>query len=355
MGKKVRILSIDGGGIRGIIPATVLEYVEKKLKEVSGDENACIADYFDLIAGTSTGGILTCFYLIPNPSKPKDTTVRVQNSKYSASKALEFYSEKGFSIFNQSKNKSWLGLKLLFNATRFNPTTIEGIFSEEFGNLMMSDLLKPCILTSYDMMGQTSVFFSSRETRKDREYFVRDVVRSTSAAPTYFPTAFITNQKTRQQMANLDGGVFANNPAMCAYVEARKTDFGKVKKPAAKDMIFLSIGTGGGRLKLPKISKSGKWGGLRWAMSIPNIMMDGAADTVDYQVRAIFDTLSEDEKKQYKRIDVPLDERHYAPDMSDASPDNIKALKAGGEAALSDAKMKKENELALDEFIQLLL
>jgi patatin-like phospholipase/acyl hydrolase len=58
--KLVRILSIDGGGIRGIIPGQILVTVEEKLKARTGDENARIADYFDLIAGTSTGGILAC-------------------------------------------------------------------------------------------------------------------------------------------------------------------------------------------------------------------------------------------------------------------------------------------------------
>ena len=60
---KVRILSIDGGGIRGIIPAVILNYIEKGLQRQSGNPNATLADYFDLVAGTSTGGILACFYL----------------------------------------------------------------------------------------------------------------------------------------------------------------------------------------------------------------------------------------------------------------------------------------------------
>ena len=64
--KKVRILSLDGGGMRGIIPATVLEYVENKIIEITKNKNARLADYFDLVAGTSTGGILSAFYLTPS-------------------------------------------------------------------------------------------------------------------------------------------------------------------------------------------------------------------------------------------------------------------------------------------------
>ena len=64
--KFFRILSIDGGGIRGLIPAQVLTVLETKLQKASGNPDARIADYFDLVAGTSTGGILTCIYLCPD-------------------------------------------------------------------------------------------------------------------------------------------------------------------------------------------------------------------------------------------------------------------------------------------------
>ena len=83
--KKVRILSLDGGGIRGIVPAIVIQYVEEKLIEITKNTNARIADYFDLIVGTSTGGILSCFYLTPNPESGND----LPSSKYTAAKALK--------------------------------------------------------------------------------------------------------------------------------------------------------------------------------------------------------------------------------------------------------------------------
>ena len=66
MDKAVKILSIDGGGIRGVLPATLLSVLEEKLQETSGNENFRLAESFDLIAGTSTGGLLTCMYLTPD-------------------------------------------------------------------------------------------------------------------------------------------------------------------------------------------------------------------------------------------------------------------------------------------------
>ena len=63
--KKVRILSLDGGGIRGIIPAKIVTYIEKEIQNETKNENARIADYFDMVVGTSTGGLLGCFYFLP--------------------------------------------------------------------------------------------------------------------------------------------------------------------------------------------------------------------------------------------------------------------------------------------------
>lgn len=261
--KKVRILSIDGGGIRGVIPAVIISYIEKKLIEFSKNPNARIADYFDMIVGTSTGGILTCFYLTPNPDK------KGPSSKYTAEQALEFYSKYGYSIFNKSKRKSWFGLRQLANATQYSAKNLEKIFHERFGDLKMSQLLQKSLVTSYCMgasidgkntRGKSAVFFDSFDPPNERDFFVRDVVRSTSAAPTYFPPAKIENLANRERMTNIDGGVFANNPSMCAYSEARSTKFKTQTNPTASEMLLLSLGTGGGQFSLPPVKNSKTWG-----------------------------------------------------------------------------------------------
>ncbi len=350
--KKIRVLSLDGGGIRGIIPATVLEYVEKKLIEITHNPNARIADYFDIIVGTSTGGILGCFYLTPNSTGGQNGP----SSKYTAAKALEFYSEKGSQIFNDSKRNTWLGLRQLFNATQYSPQNLENIFQEEFGNLKMSELLKPCLVTTYDLISKSAFFFSSVEPeQKEREFYVKDVTRSTSAAPTYFPPARIKNLVTDKIMMNIDGGVYANNPAMCAYAECRNSVFPQVSNPSAKDMLILSIGTGGGQFELPNIEKSNCWGVIGWAKSIPEIMMDGGFDTVNYQMNLLFETLEGKLQLNYKRIDVPPDKRTYSKDMADASDKNIKALKIAGQEALNAAFQGNDKEYGLDKFIELLI
>ena len=350
--KKVRILSLDGGGMRGIIPATVLEYVENKIIEITKNPNARLADYFDMVAGTSTGGILSGFYLTPNLVKrPNDP-----NTKYKASEAVGFYENDGVKIFNDSKKWSWFGLRQLFNAAKYSPKALEDILTREFQDLKMSNLYKPCIITTYNMFSKNAFFFSSREPKeKQREFYLRDVLRSTSAAPTYFPPAFIKNISTQKEMINIDGGVFANNPAMCAYSESRASSFENISFPSAEDMLILSIGTGGGQFDLPSVKKSSNWSILPWATSIPNIMMDGSIDTVDYQMKNIFDTIKGQDKFNYKRVDVPKDERTYSSDMADASPENILALKKAGKEALKAAQTQGKNEYTLDEFIQQLI
>lgn len=348
--KKVRVLSLDGGGIRGIIPATIIQYIEKKLIALTNRPTVRIADYFDFIIGTSTGGILTCFYLTPNLSE------NGPNARYTATQALEFYSKEGYDIFNASKRRSWFGLASIFNACRYNSSKLESIFRDVFGELKMSDLLKPCVVTTYDLVRQSSFFFSSREDiTKQRDFFVKDVARSTSAAPTYFPSATILNLISNKKLINIDGGVFANNPTMCGYAECRNMDFPQAEKPTAAQMLILSIGTGGGRLDLPDIDSSNHWGLVNWGKSIPNIMMDGSIDTVAYQMKKLYGTLSPEDQLNYKRIDVPRDKRNYARDMAEASKGNIDDLLYAGQETLNAALNPKDDEHGLDKFIELLI
>ena len=219
--------------------------------------------------------------------------------------------------------------------------------------------MKPCLITTYNMNTKSSFFFTSTEDTSKRQFLVRDVLRSTSAAPTYFPPAKINNiaahnliAKESDKMMNLDGGVFANNPTMCAYAEARNTDFPdrNNNEPSASSMYILSLGTGGGGFKLEDKDKSNRWSLLQWAKSIPEIMMDASIDTVAFQMNEIYQTLEPTNIGSYLRIDTPQNDRKYSSDMSDASPENIENLIIAGEETLEHAK-----ENGLDKFLDGLL
>jgi len=311
-----RILSIDGGGIRGIIPGQVLVALEGKLKKHTRNEEARIADYFDLIAGTSTGGILACVCLCPAIGS------ELKKPHFSAEEAVELYFKRGEKIFDLSTRQRLQSVGGLVDE-KYSAHELEEALGDYFQDLKLSDLLKPCLITAYDIRRRQAKFFTQHDAieNKMHDYYVKDVARATAAAPTYFELARIKSL-TDVPYPLIDGGVFANNPALCAYAEVRN----KFKeKPSAKDMAILSLGTG--YIKKQYSYKAAKdWGAVEWIKPLIDVLMSGVSETVDYQMSQIFDSV--DKPEQYLRIN---DELLFAsPDMDDASSDNLINLKQDG-------------------------
>src|ERR1051325_2540088 len=132
----MNILSIDGGGIRGIIAGHVLIALEQKLQELSNDPSRRIADAFDLIAGTSTGGILTCLYLCPDQNPGK-----AGRPRFSAAEAVDLYLQHGDNIFDVSLFKTIESLGGIADE-KYSATPLETVLHEYLGDLKLSDLLK---------------------------------------------------------------------------------------------------------------------------------------------------------------------------------------------------------------------
>jgi len=346
--QKIKILSIDGGGIRGIIPGTLLSYVEKVLQRKTNDPNTRLADYFDLIAGTSTGGILTCCYLIPDDRG---------QSKYTTDFALDIYLKQGPDIF---KRGAWQRISSLWGVKRpkYSAKAIERALKTYFGETKIFDLRRPCIITSYDSANRRTLFFNQADRSKypDRNYLVRDVARATSAAPTYFsPTTFnidygVSEKGAFKRPSLIDGGVFVNNPALSAYAEARTLDFttidspGNIPFPSAKDMLVLSIGTGTVKQPYP-YQKTQKWGALRWVQPVIDVMMSGNSETVDYQLRQIF-KVSHSEQ-YYHRIQFELNDENSS--MDNVKPENLMNLHQIGLRYIE--KNKKTLDKIVDQII----
>ncbi|MBX7151829.1 patatin-like phospholipase family protein [bacterium] len=321
-----RILSIDGGGIRGIIPGQILIHLEKIFQDKSGNPDARIADYFDLIAGTSTGGILTCFYLIPDPAKPS-------RPKYRADEAVDIYVKRGKDIFESS---FWRKVKTLwgFVDKEYSVKGLEKALADYFGDVQLKDLLKPSLVTAYDIENRSAEFFAQHDAYEPKNNFLtRQVARATSAAPTYFAPALVTSMAGKK-IPLVDGGVFANNPALCAYAEARKFK----GNPTAKDMVILSIGTGKIE-KSYKYEEARKWGKAEWLQPILDIIMSAGPEVADYQLRMMFDAI--DCSKQYLRIEPELGEA--SPQMDDVSEKNLKALQVAGDAAFNKYRVPIED------------
>jgi uncharacterized protein len=207
MSELVKVLSIDGGGIRGIIPASVLADLERRL-------DAPIGERFDLITGTSTGGIIALALTAPGgDGKPAN----------SAAAVVELYKSKGHEIFSRSV---WHEIRAVGNALeeKYPASGIESVLKEYLGETRLKDAVTEVFITAYEIEDRIPWFFSSRDaaTRPGYDFAMWEVGRATSAAPTYFEPAKLPSHglNERGYWALVDGGVFANNPALCGLTEA---------------------------------------------------------------------------------------------------------------------------------------
>jgi patatin-like phospholipase/acyl hydrolase len=301
-----RILSIDGGGIRGVIPATVLTYVEKKTGKAIGD-------LFDYLAGTSTGGILA----LGLAARAPDGTPR-----FTAAQLLELYRNKGATIFSRSVWHAIVAVNNL-DGPKYEAGGIESVLRDCFGTLALGDApaRTKVLVPAYDIVSRTPFFFRSylKAGEPDtRAVPMWKVARGTSAAPTFFPPEDVPVGDTDR--AFVDGGVFANNPAMCAVVEALRVDGARLD-----DIMMLSLGTGNLDRPIPYDTAKG-WGLTSWAHPLIDILMDGVTDTVDYEVGQLLG-------KNYLRLqtDLPQEEQ----ELDDARATNIDGLQANAEAMVT--------------------
>jgi len=315
--QKKRILSIDGGGIRGIIPGQILVILEDKLKAKTGNENARISDFFDLIAGTSTGGILTCSYLMPGENAPGQEV----RPKFDARQVVDLYLKRGGEIFSIPFRHKLLSADGVLDE-KYPAAPLEKALKDYFGDTKLSELVKPCLITSYDIMRRQGHFFTQLDAvkRPGWDFLVKDVARSTSAAPTYFECSD-TKSMTDVSYPLIDGGVFVNNPTLCAFAEVYKQF-----QTTPDQMVVLSLGTGYSK-KEYDYDKAKNWGMVQWVKPLIDIMMSGVAEVVDYQLRQIFDAIGA--QNQYLRIntELPID---VSPDMDETSAENLQALKELG-------------------------
>jgi predicted acylesterase/phospholipase RssA len=298
-----KILSIDGGGIRGIIPALLLAEIERRT-------GRAIASLFHLIAGTSTGGILALGLTIPASS---------QTQPYTARQMSEMYESAGERIFSRGTLHRVRACGNLWRA-KYSAHGIEQVLWEYFGDSRLRDAAADVLIPSYEIERSFPFFFRSAiaRERSDYDFSAREVARATSAAPTYFepmklPSGTFTNHYTL-----IDGGVFANNPAACALVEARTTH------PGNGDFLMVSLGTGELTHCLP-YEQAKDWGVAQWAMPALDVVFDGVSRTVDYQLRQLLPS-EKPPCRRYYRFQATLDTHTHR--LDNASAANITALKA---------------------------
>ena len=295
-----KVLSLDGGGIRGVIPALVLAELEQR----TGKR---ICQLFDLIAGTSTGGILAL-----GLTKPEGDG----GPQYQATDIVDLYAKEGHRIFSRSIWHRTRAIGTLLDE-KYPASGVEEVLKEYFGEARLKEALTDVLVTAYEIEKRSPWFFRSRRAREDAEYdfAMKDVARATSAAPTYFEPEKLAAEGAVDYWTLVDGGVFANNPALCGLVEAKHVH-------GAEDVLLVSIGTG--QLTRPLSYDTVKdWGLIGWARPILDVVFDGVSDTVDFQAEQLCDVV--EGERRYFRFQTSLEIGND--DMDDASATNIHALR----------------------------
>ena len=323
--KKVRILSIDGGGIRGILPATILHYLENQLQVKTGDDEVRLSDYFDYMAGTSTGGILAATYLLENPKKPG-------RPRYTAEETLDMYLEKrGCGIFSRSLSRKITSLMGLLNE-KYSAKRLEQSLKNCLGkHTEFRDLLKPCLITAYDIQKRKPRFFRSEEPTTDQQTSLKlwQVAKATASAPSYFEPSILTTKNGEEEVL-IDGGVFANNPAFCAYTNVQQLCFSqlpgnqdKPDHPRQEDMLIVSLGTGNTQKSYPFQQVKSK-GLLTWLRPLVDILVNAGNETVDHQLNQLFESARGEHRGSYYRLNPNL--KKGEEQMDNIHPNNLQAL-----------------------------
>ena len=307
--RPVRVLAIDGGGIRGILAAMVLAELERRTGKP-------VCELFDFIAGTSTGALVALGLTAPDEEgKPR----------FTARQVVGFYEDFGPKVFSRSV---WHQIRAVGNLAdgKYPATGLEEMLVDLFGDARLSDALVDVLVPGYEIERRIPFFFKSwrASERESYDFSMAQVVRAATAAPTYFEPAHLPADDNGDYFAVVDGALVAYNPALCAYVEVRDL------YPDAKDMLVVSLGTGALTRRLPYEDVK-DWGAARWAQPIFSIMCDASAAAVDHQLKQILPP-GPHGLRRYYRFQLRLDTGND--DMDDASGTNMRVLKLLGEDML---------------------
>lgn len=291
----MRVLSIDGGGIRGLIPAVVLAEIERRT-------GRRIADLFDLVAGTSTGGILACALTrAGDDGRPR----------YRAEELIDLYEKEGPRIFGRSLLKSISSVDGILDE-RYDNAGLRRSLRAYLGGARLSDALTGVLVTAYDIEGRFAFFFRSQRAAADPTYdfALDDVALATSSAPTYFEPVRVTDRAWARGYTLIDGGVFASDPALAAYVDAIAA--GETVR------VLASLGTGEQIRPIP-YERARDWGALGWARPIIDVLLSSQAETASYQLGRL---LGDGYVRLQTRLEIASD------DLDDAGPGNLRDLRA---------------------------
>lgn len=370
-----RLLSIDGGGVRGVIPAAILVHVENAIRDEirlrnKGDPQfesdtfpVRLTDYFDGFAGTSTGAIIALCYaadgakayegIVKNPKYAKGMKIYLELTGKTGPPGPTEYAEQCLCVYLMVAHvifpQSMISIPAIFSP-KYSPKGLEGVLMDAFEHLKLSDLKKSnVIIPTYSIAENAAMsFYADRvvkgwndgahnygiarvqydyhvfDKKEDvkkvedegslltvkkggcvkhnddlffdtgTDFFLRDVIRSSTAAPTYFPAATIysppihpqTNPPSGEKFVMVDGGVVSNNPAQQGLMS-----LAMCRKDKRMPMSVLSLGTGNLKRDFVELENGGL---LAWGASISDVTMNGASELDQAMLDEYYDTVFEE-------------------------------------------------------------
>ncbi|KAK8931160.1 hypothetical protein KSP39_PZI016993 [Platanthera zijinensis] len=340
-GSLVTVLSIDGGGVRGIIPGTILAFLESKLQELDG-ENARLADYFDVIAGTSTGGLVTAMLTAPDKSN---------RPIYAAKDINDFYLQHSPKIFPQKQAGIFGTTGRLISeiaGPKYDGKYLHSLVKQILGETKLHQTLSSVVIPAFDIKLLQPTIFSSYEAKftplKDAN--LSDICIATSAAPTYLPAYYFETKDSGGNIRSfnlVDGGLAVNNPTLLAInmvtkdIYEQKQDYFPVKPSDYSKFLVLSLGTGSAKVEGKYTAKeAAKWGVLPWLYldgktPIIDMYSQASADMADIMTSTLFQIMHAE--KNYLRLqDDTLKGNTSSVDIS--SKENLEALVKIGQELL---------------------
>lgn len=319
--KVIRILSINGGGVRGIIPLKALSYLEQRTGKRT-------AELFDLFAGVSVGGIISAGSLLPGPD--------AATSRYSADEILQGF----YKLIPEVFNPSWQDTLITCDgmlAPKYSSQKKALALRNALGDGNFGDLLKPCLFMGFDMDNARPESMESWTAPWNR-FAVIDLLNAGTAFPGVFNPVLLQSGNQHLPMLT-DLGPVENDPSLVALQVARQA------APHAQ-IILVNLGTGDFAPD-PSTSSLNRWGELRWITTLLPTISSGNVQATRRNVLAEQAYMGRD-RFTYYSIDITIPPgRFYHP--FNGSPENVANISQLAQACVT------KNEAALNEIATLLV
>ncbi|CAO2831164.1 unnamed protein product [Amaranthus hypochondriacus] len=297
----ISILSIDGGGVRGLIPSVILGFLEEQLQALDGGE-ARIADYFDVVAGTSTGGLVASMLTAPNENN---------RPLYAAKDIIPFYLRNSPKIFPQQSGifGQFQNLAKALIGPKYDGNYLHNLMRDNLKETKLHQTLTNLVIPAFDVKMLQPVIFSSFKIPSEPSINAKlsDICIGGSAAPVYLPSHYFQNNDREFNL--IDGGIVNNNPTLLAMIEVSKQllkDNPSSDRIHDKRLVVLSIGNGSAKNEQKYNAKiTAKWGPLSWILynghtPIIDFLFEAGSDMVDLHNNVLFQAMQSQDN--YLRI-----------------------------------------------------